>query len=201
MDDFKQMLASLTHSFITLSQNHLALLESHFQLLLEWNRKMNLTRITELGEAVRRHYGESLFLAANLPAGPLRVVDIGSGPGFPGFVVAVVRPDCHVTLLEAVRKKGVFMEEASRSFSNITVLVKRAEKLPADSHDWMISRAVAWREIEPLKVARRIAILASLPDREEIRPGCAWSWNAPLPIPWDDRRVLLIGRSFSGFNG
>ncbi|MEO7143592.1 MAG: RsmG family class I SAM-dependent methyltransferase, partial [Bryobacteraceae bacterium] len=60
-----------------LSAAQFDLLDSHWQLLLKWNRKMNLTRITDPQEAVLRHYGESLFLAGQLTPG--RVVDVGSG--------------------------------------------------------------------------------------------------------------------------
>ena len=62
-----------------------AALEAHYELLMRWNRKLNLTSIRRLEEAVERHYCESVFPGAHLPAGALRIADIGSGAGFPGF--------------------------------------------------------------------------------------------------------------------
>src|SRR5437868_3656406 len=92
----------------------LAALEVHYNLLLRWNTVLNLTGITDLDTAVERHYCESIFLAAHLPAGPLRLADIGSGAGFPGLPIAVLRPDCMVTLIESHQRKSVFLREASR---------------------------------------------------------------------------------------
>jgi 16S rRNA (guanine527-N7)-methyltransferase len=83
-------------------------LRAHFELLQRWNKSLNLTRI----DSVERNYGESLFLGRHLPPGPLRICDIGSGAGFPGFPVAVLRPDCEITLIEAHQRKAVFLKEA-----------------------------------------------------------------------------------------
>src|SRR5581483_9324513 len=95
--------------------------------MVRWNKTLNLTRVESLEQAVERHYAESLFLAAHLPVGALRIVDVGSGPGFPGFPVAVVRGDCAVTLVESHQRKAVFLREASRPLENVEVVAKRAE--------------------------------------------------------------------------
>src|SRR5262249_34337860 len=102
-------------------------LAEHYDLLCRWNRGLNLTRVDRLEEAVVRHYCESLFLAAHLPSDPVRVVDIGSGAGFPGIPVAVARPDCTVTLVESHRRKAVFLRDATRRMPNVRVLADRAE--------------------------------------------------------------------------
>ena len=109
-------------------------LEAHHRLLEKWNRTLNLTRISD----VERNYGESLFLGRHLPAGRLRICDIGSGAGFPGFPVAVLRPDCEVTLIEAHQRKAVFLKEAARCMPNIRVVGKRAEDVD-DKFDWAVS--------------------------------------------------------------
>ena len=96
-------------------------LQRHHELLERWNQRLNLTRI----DSVERNYGESLFLGKHLPEGPLRICDIGSGAGFPGFPVAVLRPDCEVTLIESHQRKAVFLKEAARGIANIRVLAKR----------------------------------------------------------------------------
>jgi 16S rRNA G527 N7-methylase RsmG len=67
MEDFKSLLELEFSPYGTLTGDQLSLLEQHYQLLLRWNQKMNLTRITSLGDAVRYHYCESLYLAQSLP--------------------------------------------------------------------------------------------------------------------------------------
>src|SRR5579872_7402885 len=88
-DLLRQRLAGIAE----LSPLQVAALEAHYQLLLHWNRTHNLTTVAGV-EAVERHYCESIFLAAHLPPGELRIIDIGSGAGFPGYPVAIFRTDC-----------------------------------------------------------------------------------------------------------
>src|SRR6185369_11634689 len=65
--------------------------------MLRWNKMINLTRIERMEEVVDRHYAESLFLGSNLPAGPITIGDVGSGAGFPGLPIAVLRPESRIT--------------------------------------------------------------------------------------------------------
>src|SRR2546423_8657954 len=122
-------------------------LAKHFDLLQRWNKVLNLTSVHGMEEIIERHYCESLFLAKHLPPGTLRVADIGSGAGFPGLPVAVLRPDCNVTLIESHQRKSVFLREASRDFPNVNVIAKRAESIDA-RFDWAVSRAVKYSDIE-----------------------------------------------------
>ncbi len=193
MTKFKSTLVALTKNFITLSEDHLEKLQSHYELMLAWNRRINLTRIVELDEAVRRHYGESLFLAAHLPNGPICIVDVGSGAGFPGHPVAVVRPECPVTLVESVRRKAVFLQEASRGLPNVSVATQRAEDLPAGGYDCLISRAVAWRELADLRLAPRMVLLAAGKDIVANTGDRSWDWERPIDVPWDSTKVLIRG--------
>src|SRR5579862_865494 len=98
MADFKSLLSLEFSPYGVLTAQQLELLEEHYRLLLRWNQKINLTRITGLQDAVQYHYCESLYLAMRLPKGPLRIIDIGSGAGFPGVPVAICRPECVVDL-------------------------------------------------------------------------------------------------------
>jgi 16S rRNA G527 N7-methylase RsmG len=169
-----------------LSPLQLSQLESHCELLLRWNRKLNLTRIEELEDVVRLHYGESLFLAQCLPPGPLRIVDVGSGGGFPGIPLAVSRPECQVTLVESHQRKAVFLREATRDQANVTVAAKRAEGL-GDSFDWVVARAVAPAEIFNLGLAGRVALLMTEADL----PGLLLP-EAVHKLPWGNQRVLAM---------
>ena len=131
----------LRQRFPDLPAEKVALLLSHYELLLRWNKTINLTSINELGEIVERHYCESIFLGMHLPAKPVSIADIGSGAGFQGFPVAVLRPDCAVTLIEAHQRKSVFLREASRKLPNVRVLSTRDEEID-ERIDLAISRAV-----------------------------------------------------------
>src|ERR1019366_8194203 len=141
MEDFKSLLQLGFSPHGTLTDDQLILLERHYQLLLRWNQKINLTRITSVSEALRYHYCESLYLAESLPQGALRIVDIGSGAGFPGIPVAIYRADCEVHLVESHLRKAVFLSEATRNLPNTRVLAVRSEDI-TETYDWMISRAV-----------------------------------------------------------
>jgi 16S rRNA (guanine527-N7)-methyltransferase len=160
MEDFKSLLGLEFSPYGALTGNQLNLLEQHYQLLLRWNQKMNLTRITSVIDAVRYHYCESLYLARSLPEAALRIVDIGSGAGFPGIPVAIYRPDCVVHLVESHQRKAVFLSEATRNLPNARVLAVRSEDL-TETYDWMISRAVRPDEVLKLNLAPNIAVLGT----------------------------------------
>ena len=174
MEDFKSLLGLEFSPYGTLTGDQLALLEQHYQLLLRWNQKMNLTRITSLADSVRYHYCESLYLAQSLPKGALRIVDIGSGAGFPGIPVAIYRPDCEVHLMESHQRKVVFLSEAPRNFPNTRVLGFRAEDI-TESYDWMISRAVRPEDVLKLKLAPNVSVLGTEGEK----------------LPWGESRALF----------
>jgi len=163
-------------------------LKAHHELLQRWNKTLNLTRI----DSIERNYGESLFLGRHLPPGPLSICDIGSGAGFPGFPVAILRPDCQVTLIESHQRKAVFLKEVSRSVPNIRVLAKRAEDVH-ESFDWAISRAVSAEDLTPFltRLAPNVALLAG----SEVPRIPGIEWNEPIPVPGGDARFLLLGVS------
>jgi 16S rRNA (guanine(527)-N(7))-methyltransferase RsmG len=161
-------------------------LEAHRRLLEKWNRTLNLTRITDLD----RNYGESIFLAEHLPPGPLRICDIGSGAGFPGFPVAIVRPECQVALIESHQRKAVFLKEACRGHANLRVLARRAEDV-AEQFDWAISRAVSDADLAGVlgRLAPNAALLTGAED--PAIPG--FVWQPGIPLPGSRNRYLKIG--------
>jgi 16S rRNA (guanine527-N7)-methyltransferase len=176
-----------------------AALEAHLELLLRWNRTLNLTAIRSREEAIERHYCESLFLGARLRAGRLRIADIGSGAGFPGLPVAILRPGCSVTLIESHQRKAVFLREASRNLPNVRVLAMRAEDVQ-ETFDWAISRAVSYADLEPF--LKRLAPNADLLSGAEPPPeGMGFQWDAPVALPWGKQRFLWTGRVFPNFAG
>jgi len=174
MEQFKSLLMSEFSPHGALTSDQLDLLDQHYRMLQRWNPKINLTRISSLEDIVRFHYCESLYLGSYLPARPLRIVDIGSGAGFPGIPVAIYRSDCEVDLVESHQRKAVFLREATRKLSNVRILAKRADDL-VGSYDWMISRAVRSEDVFKLNLASNIAVLGSEGEK----------------LPWGESRALF----------
>ena len=178
---FRDLLLQRVSAFCELSSAQLDQLERHYELMLRWNKTINLTRIDGVEEAVDRHYAESLFLGSKLPMGPLTIADVGAGAGFPGLPVAVLRPECKVTLIESHKRKAVFLKEASRSCSNITVVAQRAEEV-TQTFDWVVSRAVSWEDLRKYasKLAPKLALLGN-----SVPPSS-------FPLPWQVSRETCV---------
>ncbi len=190
---FPELLARCSTPTPALSAAQLAALEGHYELLCRWNRSLNLTTVLEVEAAVERHYCEGLFLAMRLDGGG-SVADIGSGAGFPGFVVAVARPECAVTLIESHQRKAVFLREVSRRISNVRVVSKRAEEVQ-ERFDWVVSRAVSYEDLgkSVLRLASRVALLTGVDEPPE---DWGLEWEV-VPLPWGRQRFLRIGRVVS----
>ena len=112
--------------------------------LKEYNEKVNLTAITDDESIVIKHFLDCLTVLPYISGG--RVIDIGTGPGFPGLVLKIVRPELHLTLLDARAKKVKFLEEAVAllALENIGCLHGRAEDVQKKlaGFDYALSRAV-----------------------------------------------------------
>ena len=189
---FADVLRERLAGVVELSPGQVEALEAHYQLLLRWNRVLNLTSIKRMEEAVERHYCESLFLGTHLPQGRLRIADIGSGAGFPGFPVAVLRPDCSVTLIESHQRKDVFLREASRSQTNVRVLAQRAEDVD-EQFDWAISRAVSYEDLASF--LKKLAPSVDLLTGGEAPPdGIGFVWQTPILVPFGGQRFLRMGQ-------
>ena len=190
---FAELLRSKLAGICELSEPQIERLEVHYELLQRWNRVVSLTSVRGLEEAVERHYCESVFAACHLPDGPASVADVGSGAGFPGIPIAIVRPDCSVVLMESHRRKAVFLKEASRDLANVRVVAKRAEEV-AERFDWVVSRAVRYSDIAGvlMKLGRNVELLTGEVRAEDLG---GFEWQEPIRLPWGDRRLLWIGRN------
>ena len=188
--DFRPILETLE---LPLDDEQVRLLHRHYDLLEKWNARINLTSIRRPEKILVRHFGESLFLAKTLPAGARWVVDVGSGAGFPGFPLAVARPEIQVTLVESVAKKAAFLKEAARGVPNVFVFPGRFEHLDL-CFDWAVVRGVAFEPLAPILLSkvRGIALLASRTQGPPALPGVRW--QPPVDLPWGRDAVLLLGR-------
>lgn len=148
MADIKTLLAQADLAF---PEEILTKLEKYHALLLEWNEKMDLTSVSG-ADMASRHFLDSLAplkKAYLFPEG-LRLIDVGTGAGFPGLPLAIARPDLRVTLLEAQNKRCVFLRAVAEELqlSNVEIVNDRAENLGRteghrEAYDLAIARAVA----------------------------------------------------------
>lgn len=135
-------------------------LRTYAALLAEWNEKMNLTAITEEPIVIEKHFVDSLLIAKDFVFAGKKIADIGSGAGFPGVVLALAFPSCHVTLIDATKKKFLFLQELKEKLgiSNIAFHVGRVEDMKAerDTFDIVTARGFAAMNIF-LEVAAPLA--------------------------------------------
>ncbi len=184
---------------VPLTPGMLASLRRYLELLLRWNAHTNLTAIREPEVLVQRQIGESLFAAAFLPAtGSL--LDFGSGAGFPGIPLQILRPSLAVTLAESQGKKASFLREAVRSLQlPCDVWPKRVEQMPQDrTFDVVTMRAVdGSAEMLPFAAARvnasglLLRYIASTMSAE--LPG--WIATTDAVITGSDGRLIRMTRS------
>jgi 16S rRNA (guanine527-N7)-methyltransferase len=179
-----------------LSQAQVAQLYHHYELLIRWNQRTNLTTVKPGAEMVIRHYCESLFFAAHLPAAhkTISVFDVGSGAGFPGIPMAILKPDWRITLIESSQKKAVFLRESSRHLTNVSVLAQRVESVSAQG-DWVVARAVDPQEVllHIPRLAPNVGLMLGEGDFSAIRTNSRIAWAEPLRLPWGDRKICVYG--------
>jgi 16S rRNA (guanine527-N7)-methyltransferase len=130
---------------LALDEGQRSRLAAHLRLVEKWNRVHNLTAVRETDQMVVLHVLDSLSLIPHL--GEARtLLDVGSGPGFPGIPVALARPDLAVTLLDSSSKKCTFLEQARAELglANVRVVCERVEQWkPQERFDAVVSRAFA----------------------------------------------------------
>jgi 16S rRNA (guanine527-N7)-methyltransferase len=141
-------------AILDVSRETLDRLSAHLDLLSKWQKSINLVGPATLADPWRRHVVDSGQLAPLIPEGARTLADLGSGAGFPGLVLAILRPALAVTLIESDARKAAFLIEAARTVSaaNVTVLSTRAESAQAGTFDVITSRALA-----PLSVLLTLA--------------------------------------------
>jgi len=208
-------IAALLEPFLQrpLSPSQLDQISTYIDLLLRWNARINLTAIRNEEEIVTRHFGESFFLASHLlpqgnfpaPSNPPRVLDIGSGAGFPALPLKIWAPYLHLALVESNHKKAAFLREVARALTltNINVITDRAEVLAA-SPDVPQADVVTLRAVEhfdavlPMAVtflARNasLALLISTAQLPHLTTMATVDWRQPISVPQSHTRVLSIG--------
>jgi len=178
-------------------------IQQYMDVLLRWNDKMNLTAIRDPLEILYRHFCESMFGAAVLSVEKCRLADVGSGGGFPGIPMKIIRPEMDLYLVESNMKKATFLTEVVRelNLTGVRVLVSRYEELSEEVAplDVICSRAVGefgpfleWAS-SPVIGAQKVGLWIGAQDAESVRRLRTWSWDEPKPIPHSLRRFILLG--------
>ncbi|CAN6477778.1 unnamed protein product [Victoria cruziana] len=172
--------------------------------LLEWNQRMNLTAVTEPSDVMKRHVEDSLAILpviqndyaahCSTTKDGLNVVDVGSGAGLPGVVLAIACPDWKVTLLESMHKRCLFLEHVVKhlDLSNVQVVRGRAES---------IGQSIEFREAFDVAVARAVAELRVLAEYciPLVRVGglfvAAKGYNPQEEVDSAKKAIKLLGSS------
>ncbi len=196
---------------VGLTSQQISRLLAYLDLLLRWNTRINLTGLRRAEESVTRHFGESLCLAT-FEGLEGRLLDIGSGAGFPGLALKIVFPALQVTLLEPVGKKRAFLKEVARVCQMESVEV-RSERLDEFVKQWVetgqrerfdaaTSRAVGdLSRLIPqatgcLKLGGGLYLWLSQGQGQEVAMASKglMEWADPIPIPLGQRRQIWRGR-------
>jgi 16S rRNA (guanine527-N7)-methyltransferase len=178
-------------------------IHDYIRLLLQWNEKLNLTAIRDPLEILHRHFCESMFAATAVPVEIGRLADIGSGPGFPGLPLKILKPELQVFLVESNIKKGTFLAEVIRhlDLAGATVLIGRYEEMGEEIAplDYVCSRALGefgpfleWAASDRI-AAGKIVLWIGGRDLDEARRNSTWEWQEPIVVPHSLRRYLLVG--------
>lgn len=188
---------------LSLADSQVLQIQQYIALLLKWNEKLNLTAIRDPLEILYRHFCESMYASNAVPVEGGRLADVGSGAGFPGIPLKIVRPQLRLFLVESNLKKATFLAEVIRELglTDTQVLVRRYQELAEEVAplDCVCSRALGefepfleWAHSEQIAAKQVILWISSrdLPGIQKIR---TWEWREPIPVPHSLRRQLLVG--------
>jgi len=182
-------------------------IQRYIKILLTWNEKVNLTAIRDPLEILHRHFCECMYAAEAIPLEKGRLADVGSGGGFPGLALKIMRPGLQVFLVESNIKKVTFLAEVIRELglNGAQVLARRYEELGEEMAplDYICSRALGefpsfleWARSDQL-AAGQVILWIGARDLEEIQRIKTWDWREPISVPHSLRRLLLVGNKKS----
>jgi len=178
-------------------------IQQYIKILLTWNEKISLTAIRDPLEMLYRHFCESMYASGAIQGRGGRLADVGSGGGFPGLPLKIIRPDLRVFLVESNLKKATFLAEVVRELglNDTQVLVRRYEELHEEIAplDYVCSRALgeysvflSWAASDQI-AAKQVILWIGARDMPEIQKISGWKWQEPILVPHSLQRLLLVG--------
>jgi 16S rRNA (guanine527-N7)-methyltransferase len=181
-----------------------AVVRRYLELLARWNEKISLTAIREPEAILERHLGEAFFAVRAVPITAGKLVDIGSGGGFPSIPIKLVVPGLSVTLVESNRRKCAFLKEVVQQLglAQIDVRNARFEELRAEEFaaDYLTCRAIGQFEAllpwarRALRPDGQFVLWLGEKDAERTSRERGWAWLPFAKIPSSKERVILVGR-------
>ena len=148
--DYSYLIKTLSSWNFKIDDIKISQLDKYYEMLIEKNKVMNLTAITEFDEVLVKHFVDSLSICTIIPDDVKSVCDLGTGAGFPGIPMAIAYPDLQFTLIDSLNKRIKFLQEVvdALGLTNVTLVHARAEeagrnKLYREQYDLVVSRAVA----------------------------------------------------------
>jgi len=188
---------------LTATNEQVLQIQQYISILLHWNEKVNLTAIRDPLEILYRHFCESMYASVAVPVENGRLADVGSGGGFPGLPLKIIRPDLRVFLVESSIKKVTFLAEVTRELGlkDVQVLARRYEELGEEVAplDYVCSRALGefpafleWAKSDQI-AAKQVILWIGARDLPEIQKIRTWDWSEPIQVPHSLRRLLLVG--------
>lgn len=149
--DFTKFRNSMNFIGIELTDSQLNAFETYYDMLIDRNKVMNLTAITEFDEVMDKHFLDSVYLFRSIKLeADYKLIDIGTGAGFPGIPLKIVFPELKITLLDSLNKRVGFLNDLIEelNLNNIEAIHGRAEDIARNkayraSYDIAVSRAVA----------------------------------------------------------
>ena len=200
----RQICEALSPFSISPSEVQITKIREYALLLLKWNRSVGLTSITDPAEIMGRHFGESMYASTLLPVENCRLVDIGTGAGFPGLALKIACPSINLTLIESNKKKCAFLSEVVRSLglTDVEIYPERFEQIRPETvlTNIITSRAVGdfkqllrWSR-NALNRRGHLMLWTGSEDSTRIASTPGWTWQSAVRIPDSQRRFILIGR-------
>jgi len=188
---------------VSLGSTQLGQILAYLSLLARWNQHVNLVSAASGEVWVRRHFAESLYLSCHMSLEG-RMVDIGSGGGFPALPLKIAFPGLSMTLLEPTGKKRAFLKEVCRvcELDDVDVRPERIDKFDPDARKFSIAtcRAVGHfqelipRILEFLDEGGRIFLWVTARQELDIVSASGdVAWNEPVRIPGTEHRLIWLG--------
>ena len=146
----------LIEKYQKINNNQLEMFYKYMQLLLKWNEKINLTAITDEDEIILKHFVDSLTVLKYINEND-KIIDVGTGAGFPGIPIAIMMPNVKITLLDSLNKRINFLNEVIKELD-----LKNVETIHSRSED--CGKDILYREKFDISIARAVAKLSTLSE-------------------------------------